>query len=71
MMTFGEVLVLLMDEKGISQTTLAERSGVAKSTICELIKGRSKEPTLSRARLLAEGLGVTIQELIDLMDGHD
>lgn len=67
-MTFGEALVLLMDEKGISQTELAALSGVGKSTIGELVKGRSKEPTFSKAKKLADGLGVTLQDFIDLME---
>ena len=46
-MTFGEALIQVMEEKGISPSELAARSGVNKQTINELLKGRSKEPTFS------------------------
>jgi transcriptional regulator with XRE-family HTH domain len=40
-MTFGEALIQIMSEKGITPTELAARSGVRKQTINELMKGRS------------------------------
>ena len=70
-MTFGEALVVLMNRKGMTQTDLAAKSGVRKSTINELVKGRSKEPTLTKAKALADALGITLQDFIDLMDGDD
>lgn len=48
-MTFGEALIQIMDEKGMSPSELAARSGVRKQTINELIKGRSKEPTFTKS----------------------
>lgn len=70
-MTFGEALVVLMNRKGMTQTDLAAKSGVRKSTINELVKGRSKEPTLTKAKALADALEITLQDFIDLMDGDD
>lgn len=67
-MTFGEVLLMLMKEKGITPTELAQRSGVKKSTINELIKGRSREPTFSKAKRLANGLGVPLELFAELVD---
>lgn len=71
-MTFGEALIQVMEEKGISPSELAARSGVNKQTINELLKGRSKEPTFSKAKMLANGLGVPLQRLAELTDqsGH-
>lgn len=66
-MTFGEMLVLLMEEKGISRTELARLSGVSKQSITELVKGRTKEPTFSNAKALADALGVTLQEMADMV----
>ena len=65
-MTFGEALIQIMSEKGITPTELAARSGVRKQTINELIKGRSKEPTFTKAKMLADGLGVPLQVLADM-----
>ena len=67
-MTFGEALVLVMEEKGMKPSGLSARSGVSKQTINELLKGRSKEPTFAKAKMLANGLGVPLQVLADLTD---
>lgn len=70
-MTFGEALIRIMDEKGMSTTELAARSGVRKQTITELIKGRSKEPTFTKAKALANGLGVPLQVLANMTDSDN
>ena len=70
-MTFGEALMQIMGEKGMSVTELAAKSGVRKQTITELIKGRSKEPTFTKAKALANGLGVPLQVLADMTDSEN
>lgn len=70
-MTFGEALMTLMEQKGMTASELARRSGVVKTTICELVKGRSKEPTFSKAKALAKGLDVSLQVLADMTDSED
>lgn len=70
-MTFGEALIQIMSEKGISPSELAARSGVRKQTINELMKGRSKEPTFTKAKALANGLGVPLQVLADMTDSEN
>lgn len=67
-MTFGEALVQLMDERGMKPAELARLSGVNKQTINELVKGRSKEPTFSKAKALANALGVDLQVFADMTD---
>jgi transcriptional regulator with XRE-family HTH domain len=69
-MTFGEALIQIMDEKGIKPAELARLSGVSKQTINELVKGRSKEPTFTKAKMLANGLGVPLQVLADMTDSE-
>jgi transcriptional regulator with XRE-family HTH domain len=39
-LTFGEALAAVRDRENISQTELARRAGVRRSTICDLEKGR-------------------------------
>lgn len=70
-MTFGEALIQIMSEKDIKPTELARLSGVSKQTINELIKGRSKEPTFTKAKALANGLGVPLQVLADMTDSEN
>ena len=67
-MKYGEYLRYLLDEKGMTQAELAEKSGVGKSTIGELVKGRSKEPTLIKAKRIADALGVPLQQFVDNID---
>lgn len=70
-MTFGEALIQIMSEKDIKPAELARLSGVSKQTINELIKGRSKEPTFTKAKALANGLGVPLQVLADMTDSEN
>lgn len=68
-MTFGEMLVILIDRSGITQTELAERCGMSKQAITELIKGRAKEPSFSKAVAMAEVLDVSLSEMVDMLRG--
>lgn len=70
-MTFGEMLLQLMKERGISQAELARRSGVSKQSITELIKGRSKEPSFSKAKAIADALDVTLEEMAQMVFEED
>jgi len=70
-MTFGEALIQIMEEKGIKPAELARLSGVSKQTINELMKGRSKEPTFTKAKMLANGLGIPLQVLADMTDSNE
>lgn len=65
-MTFGEMLDMLMKEKGLTPTDLHERSGVSKQVITEIVKGRTKEPKFSTAKKLADGLGTTLEHFAEL-----
>lgn len=67
-MTFGEMLLMLLEEKKMTPTELAHKSGVGKTTISELINGRTKEPTFSKAKALADGLGVTLEDFASLLE---
>lgn len=60
-----------MEEKGIKPAELARLSGVSKQTINELMKGRSKEPTFTKAKMLANGLGIPLQVLADMTDSDE
>ena len=70
-MTFGEMLLKLMNERGISQAELARRSGISKQNITELVKGRSKEPTFSKALAIAKALDVTLEEMAAMVAEDD
>ncbi len=67
-MTYGEVLLLYLEELDVSQNELARRLKTNPSTINALVKGRAKNPTLQMARDIATALGVPLQEMADRMD---
>ena len=53
----------LRKAKGITQAELAERAGVSRSYLSMIESGR-KHPNAIRLQALADGLGVTVAELI-------
>ena len=73
-MTYGEVLMYYLEIKDISRAELARRISeslgkkVSRGQITELCNGKTKEPTLSRAKAIADALGVTLQEMCDMME---
>ncbi|MDO4404830.1 MAG: helix-turn-helix transcriptional regulator [Atopobiaceae bacterium] len=66
-MTFGEMSLKLMRERGISQAELEQRSDMSKQSITELIKDRSKGKAFSKAKALADVLDVTLEEMAGMV----
>jgi transcriptional regulator with XRE-family HTH domain len=53
----------IRESKGITQTELSERSGVARATIWRLESGEEEVTTSKTLLKIAEVLGVTVGEL--------
>lgn len=70
-MTYNEALRHLMHEKGVEQVDLARAIGRSRSYVSQLMSGKVKEPTLSAAFAIADALGVTVQDFLDLMHGDE
>lgn len=68
-MEYKDVLAYYLEKQNVSGAELARRIGSPRSTITELLKGRSKEPTLGRAKAIADALGVTLEEMAQMMFG--
>jgi DNA-binding XRE family transcriptional regulator len=66
-MTFGEMLNVLLKRTGVTKSELAEKVGVSKQSITEITKGRTKEPAFSTAVAMAEVLGVSLTEMVEMM----
>lgn len=62
-MRYGDVLTHYLEQKDMSPAELAAAIGSPRSTINALIKGRAKEPTLSKAKAIADALGVSLEEM--------
>lgn len=70
-MEYGEVLAYYLDKKGMSAAELAHQIGSPRSTISALLNGRAKEPTLGKAKAIADALGVSLEEMADMAYGHN
>lgn len=66
-MTYGAVLDYFIRKTGISRAELARRVGIGRSQVTELINGKTREPTLTRAKQMADALGVTLEEMLNMM----
>ena len=49
----------------MSQTELAERSGVSRQLICNLEKGNVRSTSTNVLELLAKAMGVRVRDLIE------
>lgn len=67
-MTFGEVLLLYLEELGMSQSELARRMGTGRQTISTIINDNKRGPRLDTAMEIARTLGVPLQEMADRME---
>lgn len=65
--SFGEVVRLYMEERGMTQSELARLMGTGRQTINNLLLNNRRGPTLETAVLVAEAFGVTVDELVDKM----
>jgi transcriptional regulator with XRE-family HTH domain len=66
-MEYRKALATILREQGVSQADLARRIGKSRSYVSQLMSGRVNEPSLSIAFKIADALGVTVQDFIDLM----
>jgi putative transcriptional regulator len=49
--------------KDITQVELAKLAGVDQTTISDIERGKSKNPSLETARKIADALGVTVDDI--------
>jgi len=52
-------------KKGISQDKLSKLAGVTYNTIIKIESGATKNPRVETLRLIAKGLGVTVDDLLN------
>lgn len=65
-MEYRDVLAHYLEEKGMTPAELAHAIGSPRSTINALLKGRAKEPTLGKAKAIADALGVSLEEMASM-----
>ena len=62
--TFGHRIKILMADRGMTATELAERSGITRQMVTNYVHG-SAIPGLSTACKMASALGVSVDDLAD------
>lgn len=67
MQIFGDNLVSILEEWGMTQRELADRSGLSESTISRYIH-KEVAPSIFAVINIADTLGISIDELIDFGD---
>jgi predicted ATPase/DNA-binding XRE family transcriptional regulator len=65
--SFGDLLRRLRSTAGLSQEELAERSGVSRNGISDLERGLRYAPRFETVRLLADGLGLDVDDRAALL----
>jgi len=69
-LNLGEALRKVREEKGISMTELAEKTGYTKSFISQVEKNKTS-PSLSSFFQIAEALGISPQEILHREDSSE
>lgn len=68
---FANALKKLRKAKGLTQETLAQRAGVDYKYLQKLEGRNPSSPTLATMEKLANGLDVTLVELVSLLESSD
>ncbi len=61
-------ILFLCEEKQITINKLATESGVAPSTIKNILYGKSQNPGIVTLKMLCDGLGITLIEFFNTED---
>lgn len=74
-MTYAQVIALRMNQicrdKGITLNKLATLSGIRQSTLDNIAKGNSNNPTLKTIHRISVGLGMTVSEFLDFREMNE
>lgn len=74
-MTYADVIAqrigALCSSRQITLNKLATLSGLRQSTLDNIAKGHTKNPTLKTLHRIAVGLGMTVSELLDFEEMNE
>jgi transcriptional regulator with XRE-family HTH domain len=69
--TFGDVCREYREERGISQRLVAKAGGIPDAARVSEVERGAADPSVTRARQIARGLGVLLTELVARWEGVD
>lgn len=58
-------ILYLCEEKGMTINKLATESGIAPSTIKNILYGKSQNPGIVTLKILCDGMGITLTEFFN------
>lgn len=58
-------ILFLCEQKGMTINKLAVESGVAPSTVKNILYGKSVNPGIVTIKMLCDGMGITLSEFFD------
>lgn len=70
-MDFAHAVRHLFIKSGLTQAELCRRGGFSRAYVSMLLSGKVDTPKWDRACEIVDALGVTLQDLRDLMEGED
>lgn len=74
-MTYADILARrindLRKERGISLNKLATLSGAKQSTLDNIIKGHTKNPSIGTLDRVAQGFGITVSQFLDFPEMNE
>ena len=74
-MTYSEAMIkrilFFCAERNITVNKLATLSGITQSTLENIMKGNTKNPSLRTLHRLSQGLDITLSEFLDFAEIND
>lgn len=64
-------ILYLCEEKRMTINKLSTESGIAPSTIKNILYGKSRNPGIVTLKILCDGLGVTLADFFNTVDFHN
>lgn len=64
-------IVELCNEKNITLNKLATISGITQSTLDSIIRGKSKNPSITTLKKISDGLEISLSEFLDTKYIHE
>ena len=64
-------IIQLAHENRITINKLAEKSGLAPSSLKNILYGKSNNPKLTTIKILCDGLGITLAEFFNTKDFNE
>lgn len=67
-MSLGKAIELIAEEKNLTVYRISKNSGIAQTTLGEIIRGKNRNPTFITLGKIAKGLDVSLLEIVKKME---